>query len=804
MTLNTYASVRSTPTGITFATASGGSLSGGTTLYFFAQTRNRVGLSLHSASTALTPAAGQKVVCTIGSSAIATGEDVREVWISASTTNNASTAKLIGIWRYRNALTLDGFDYPGEGTPKSLPATVEFTRDAMLTLNGSVANSAALPGGISLINGMLREVADQAEVWRWDSEATAGELSSGGGYWVIHSRGFLIGDSFSTYYGTSTTLLGGCDRPIEDLSGDEYILSPPPYNPDGSTQDVPLVLWLSNGLTDDTGAILSAGTKLAAQVKVNGENRSTAFSGKVVVRLLGYVDRATGVLDTDIDTVGADVVLGGTAADETPRLTGLEIPEDMVRGQAAAYSLSLQFSAGEIPGLIEDASISVILYPSGELGTLNTALGAVVGDVVFAEGDRLRIVPSAGGFRRLSGAAIVKDYTTPYLSATDFSGLANDTAAQKIAISGSLGGFCVVRSPLTSLLTTEALRAIVSTEAGEYTASGYTSVLNVAVANAKGLQITISYPCTAGGLGTVRSNYPDTRIAGNGQGSFNAPRLRVYVNNGSTITRLTQEITVTPGVSQTFTITSLAGTTVATLPNSAANPDFNLWGYEAIAGTVIDTSSTIGTGNYQIAVAYYYPSPNSAVTKINHDPGVGCITELGSTLVEAASISDYWGDPVVDEAALAGVSGDNIGKARYVASRDRLSRRTGTGHQVWEWALLNEIGVFQKPQGYTVQAIAIATNEITIDFSASAMFLVNLTENINAITVSGMQSGTVYHLILKQDGTGGRSVNGWGSEFKFVNAALPTVDSTANSYTLIGLLSPDGVDVLVTSVTSIR
>lgn len=802
MTLNTYASQRSTPTGITFTTASGGNLTGGTTLYFFAQTRNRVGLSLHSASTTLTPAAGEKVVCTIGASAIATGEDIREIWISASTTNDATTAKLIGIWRSRNPLTLDGTDYPGEGTAKSLPATVEFSRDAHLTISGSVASSAALPSGTNLKNGMLREVANIAEVWRWDEEATDGELASGTGYWIQHTRGFTVGDSFSTYYGTSTQLLGGCDRPLADLSGEEYILEPPPYNPDGLEQDVPLVLWVSNGDSADGGAILSTGTKLGVQIRIDGENRSVAFAGKVIARLLGYVDRATGVLDTAIATVGVDIVLTSSTTDETPRLTGIEIPEDMARGEAAAYAIAVQFLAGEIPGITEGSSATVVIYPSGELGTYNPALGAVTGDLIFPEGDRLRIVPSPSGFRRLSGSGIIKDYTTPAgLGMSDFAGLTADTASQKITISGALGGFCRRRAPGGSLLDSEALRALVGTESGEYTASSYTGSLVVASDNVKGLQITVGYPCDANGNGTIRANYPDTAIASNALGYFNPPKLRVYVNNGTTITRLTQEITVLPGVSQVFTITDLSGTTVGALPDSSGDPDFGLFGYSSIGGSVVATASSIPTGSYTVAIAYYYPSPNTAITTISHDPGNGCIDELNSTLTEAASIADYWGNPVADVGSLPG--GENIGKNRLVQDDGNGKARLATylsPWKIWQWALLDEIGVFTVPQAYEVQAIAISAGAITLDCSTSGVFAVTLTANINTINISNIQPGASYRLIFKQDGTGGRTVTGWGSEFKFVNGLLPIIDIQANGYTIVELFSPDGSDILTTVV----
>lgn len=89
-------------------------------------------------------------------------------------------------------------------------------------------------------------------------------------------------------------------------------------------------------------------------------------------------------------------------------------------------------------------------------------------------------------------------------------------------------------------------------------------------------------------------------------------------------------------------------------------------------------------------------------------------------------------------------------------------------------------------------APAIAAGVLTVDFTNGNVFEISLDQNVSSIVVNNWPpTGELgkMHLLLKQDGTGGRTVAFSG--YHWPNSVVPTVTPTANKMDIFVLMSPD-------------
>ena len=560
------------------AASSGGTTTTGGTLTFFLQARNRAGRNLLSVGKTVTWTAGQQIVVTINESARQSGEDIFAYILSATATT-PEQARQIAEWRAKNVNQI---------TNRMLPATITLAATELLLLAPSVNNLASLP--TTRVNGMVRQVGG-ADFYKWDSEAIEGVLQAGTGYWIQTPR--------ATTFLASTTSEGGCDRAAQ--TNNLEVILPSPYSGDGSVS-TPVRYWLINGLEEDGGSSLPIGTLIGLSVQLN-EQPTVIFAEKVLGKVLGKVRRSTGIL-TNVPESGSVFSNSGDYI--------FALSEEIERGYAIAIEVSFVFNLAELLGVMsEDSVISTYPFIRRQVGIFNP-FGSFFGDAVTG-GDKCRILPNTLGFKRVSGIAQIKNYVTPFLAPeTFFLGLVADTSGQKVCMSGALGGACVVRSePLAS----EAVRATISTQSGEAEASNWSAPISLSQGQA--LQVALSFPSA------IRANYPDV-IAGMAA-QFNCPQLRVYFRIGGVIYRRNQPIIIS-GQSVTFLIMDTLDTTVVSSLPSSPSSAFNFWNYNSIT-----TSISSGTGNLsgqiEVAVAYFYPSPNIKLTAITH---AGGLTEVSS------------------------------------------------------------------------------------------------------------------------------------------------------------------------------
>ena len=600
------------------------------TLYFYIQFANRAGRNLLSPSV-LVSILG-RVRITLNSSCRATGEDLIYVAISVNTIDDPATAVQVAEWQSK-IRDSDGFYTDSD---ESLPVTINLTEDDHVALSAVVADEFSFP--TNLINGMLREVTSEAAIYRWDENAGSGDFTAGGGFWVENPR-----QTFLTQIDDTTDEFG-CDRAIE-LAENILIIPPKPTNGDS----LAIKLAYRNGLTEDAVAALEFGNILNLEWRVNGEatsadgltNYSTLLAGLIKATPRGHYrisDRSIVTTDdTDTEYIWQ--------FEPSP----LTLKEDLLRGYMYLVDIVLSFNETDLQSRIPaGSSLLGVLFNQGLFGTLAPE-GILTGAIIPPEPEgRFRVVPGlvlpgVGIFGNISIIGV--PYRTPFRNEQIIpsSDLTTDTANQIVAISGTRGGNIRVIQSVGDILATESIRAFVSTESG---ISPLSSVSNSGTLSSAGtLEVTVTHPYNAvSGRGIIRADYPDFRIR-TLEGTFNPPELIVYLTqDSSTIYQMPVE-SVVAGATQLISLTSLAGATIIGSVPSPSSDDFSAYKPSGIS-LVTAVGGSIPAGDYEAIVAYNYPSPNIYLTKINHDPVLGCVPELGVSFADLSESVQYWGVPV--------------------------------------------------------------------------------------------------------------------------------------------------------------
>lgn len=376
--MHVYGSCRSQldPSDWDAVVSSGGSTTTGLTVNIYAQIRTRAGKNLLSAPKNVTITAGDKLTLTINENAIKSGEDTFEVVFSAENTTPSDAAQIATI-KLRDS---------DQTTLRILPISVELTLDSHLALAESVSTSDDLPA--NPVNGQMRQIG--ADYFEYDNEALSGDYQSGSGYWK------QVDQTFSTYL-SATNATGGCDYPQSLITGLKFA---PPVYPGNGNDHTPIVIWLLNGLIEDGQAQLSIGEDIALEVKLNGSvPLASPLTKGIKVRVLGYVRRSTGILDDSIAETGNIYVW-----EQEKSLFQLTTP--LPRGYAIAVEIILAFKKTQLRGGITGGEpISTILYTQGKLGTYNP-IGFFTGNAIASLDERMRVLPTPGGFKRTSGLVI--------------------------------------------------------------------------------------------------------------------------------------------------------------------------------------------------------------------------------------------------------------------------------------------------------------------------------------------------------------------------------------------------------------
>lgn len=631
----TYSYGRTSLPSLAVSAVSGSIQGANTTYYFWLQGRNRAGYTLVSSSTSLVVANNTGINIVIPVTARRSGEDWREFTISASTTNNPSSATVVAVMR--------GYE-SDEITPIDLatcpPIVLDLPAHLILATNTAAFETNTLPLGTSLKHGMRRKYLNNNAYYTYDQYSTKtvdnyDVLSASTGRWL---RVTGINE-----YLTDITI--GAGSSIVDVNSSKLITVD--YTPNGSNS-IPVGYYLIN----DSGATIVSGTRIDLVTRINNIDANTALSGLIDVAIVGYVNMATGILDT------TNILLAGTYVTYSREERSLYLPKDLPINYAVYISVRTKFTSLDLQKYVPLGSdLTVYPYITSVKGVYSDA-NIAVGDGIFSEYDKRLVVPdnttlSAIG---LNGSGIVKNYSFRNVGTQEIAGIDANTANQNIYITrhGAL-----VTDAVSDKIST--LRAIISTELGYSLPIAFSSTFSIS--GTQSIQVTVNYP------NAIRSNYPDTLIAGSNKGKFNANFVAIYLFDVTNNLYRRYIFPITPlAASDTFTITTTTAIPTISLPTPTAN--FSLFNPTSISRSTLSTGGTITASNYQISAGFYYDG--NQVTKISHSTIDGCITTYTTSIGKALLRAAYWAEPVGDTTQLAGIVEGEISpyQARYVADKN--------------------------------------------------------------------------------------------------------------------------------------
>jgi hypothetical protein len=702
---------------------------------------------------------------TLNAGLILETEEVFWVVISAETTSNSEDAAILAMWQARDSNQI---------TRRSLPVTIDFTTEEHFRAGRAVTQSANLPT-TGMLDGTIALDVSTGIYYRYDSESyvdvggrtiSYGAIATGVGGWVEYNGNFNA-------YLASTSNEFGSDRVLFTVANALKI--PPKIGAAVSTQQR---YWLNNGLSADGGSPIVTG-KYTFDIAVDGvPGYETLFANKIRYYLRGYLNRETAVLNTAIPSESFANATVGQPKLWNPTDGLIILPAELPRNQAAVYDLELVFNNDDLVGLVpQNSSISLDIVEVLNIQGAVSEIAKVIGNLIFADLDKLLIVP---GLKRLSGiASIATGFMIEDKNEQLITGVVSDTANQKVTLSGSLNGLAAVKAANATLGYAEVLRATVSTEAGisKLVASAQVSLSNNAIA------LTVNHPLTSGGAGIIRSDYPDTLIAGNNKASFTPRYGYVFLTIGSVFYQ-SSVIQITATASQVINLDLADFTVIPSLPVQS-DSSFGLFAPSAL-GLVSSGSGSL-TGSATARFAYYYPSPNQIATKIDNEP-FGAIPTARYTLAEAINRSLARAENLNDllDKAIARTNLDVYPKIELDTHRDN----TSNPHQV----TTAQIGAA------TTSQLAVTNNNVSANTTAIAL---NTASRNSLGTAATKNIGTAINNVIALQDVGGVAklpvVD--GSQLTNLGGQL-TVEFVSGTFTaIVSAISP--INYLIDTTTAV-
>jgi len=589
--------------------STGGQLSS-QNLYFSLQAENRIGRNLLLISSLISIPALGKVTFTINSQAKLATEEIFNYVIGASTTSNPTTFNQLLKIPINSSTTF--------------PITLTISRDIFLRRGYITSDDISNIPSSDLLHGMLIGYNGTGLIYEYDSlDSTTpidNELTLLGG----SNKRFKARGTFSTYI-SSVYDVDGSRIDLREENEIQPILRD--YNPNGSDSSS-IRLWIDN----PSGSV-AVGTRITLVIKLNENIKTNLFDRKIRYVFEGIVDLNTCVLRTTkrdgitpFEKLGIPLVFNTNSPN-------FALEEDLLIGEALSFSFYLNFLGAEINDFIPEKSI-LSVYPSFVSNVGNYVAGSeVIGDCIFAEEGRRRILPSTtiSGLEVLSGSGLIKNYTFPLLPKTIILGLIPNLDSQKVFISNL--GNCYIAP--TDTPNNSAIRAFVSTLSGQTSSSAWSSYIPITQNSNFTLKLTLPT--------SIRSTYPD--VIANTTSTFSIAKFVIYVQRQSNSEIRKFEVNYTASLS-TLTLPDWnSGTIVSSIPTNTNN-SFNLYNLPYF---IVENGlgSGFSIGNYKFCISYLYDG--NQVTSISHDIAKGCIVELDMPLSQALNNMKYLGEPLFKE-----------------------------------------------------------------------------------------------------------------------------------------------------------
>lgn len=565
-----------------------GNVTAGKLLYFWVQLVNRVGKNLLSAAKSISVVAGEKIIITFNDTIVLPGEDVFIFLVSASLTNDVTTAVQVAQFDYREADQI---------SVKSLPATIELTEDAHLEVdNLNVATANDLPSGTDLLNGMVRIIDDEAKAFCYNEEEDV---------WLE----YLFSSPLTNIQST------------EDSEGADQLLGAAPLFPPlqklGSADSVRVRYWLINGFDENSSQVVKSGQSINFILSVNGqtynslEGRSLwfnqVFDGLIKFELIGYFRYSNGFLNSLLDGVGVEQTWSPLSV--PPSL--LSLPEDLPPGWALVLDVWLSFNqiALQNRGIKDDDLIGINFDLPRKIATPSPLVNAFGNNLILGTSDRALVLPD----KIFAGKGIVQGFDIS-IEEQSLVGIVADTDNQLVVVDGATDTVRLIQSSDT-IFASEAIRATVSTISGRTNPSEPSDVVTIAAGQV--LEITINLP-VIGNRGTVRTDYTDPLIAGSSLGFWNNPSIRLEIAFGDVLYEAENLIDSDTAATQVIQVSSLDDyVEVPFIPQQSS--DFGIFPALKPAVQATGTTGTLDPGSYRVYVVLEYPAPNTKITKISHD-----------------------------------------------------------------------------------------------------------------------------------------------------------------------------------------
>ena len=502
-------------------------------------------------------------------------------------------------------------------------------RDEHLQSAPSVALPTDLPTGADRLPGQTRLVIggvptnayylyDPLEVRAADGETIIED--SAGGKWAITLGTAVLG--LVDPLGES-----GCAQGISEVDPTivrrELLL----LNTDTPIEQT---VWTKGHLVADQ--TIPAGTPLQIFPYLNSIFQPQLFNQGIKLMFRGNVDLSDGSLSIvnseapggEMVTIDAEYIYDAFYPVYT---TEVEIPV----GSAGLFEVSLYVSKVQLGSQAAIGSLFSFDLRAIPLSGIPALWGYFTGDIVLAEGDRLRVLPdeTIG-----TGHAVVAQEThPPVTNRRTLAPLANDTENIQIVIDGRANLF--IRNPGESLPTNEALRALVSLQEG-HDRVAWTA--DITVQENEQIILTRIIPSYDDITDTaiVRLNYP---TIGGMACEFNVSFYKLWVFDGTTYYESSMPQALAQVNEADITIADLADFVATTQPSDPAS-NFGFFDPPSLTAITQGGGGLIA-GTYRIGFAYYYAG--NQITSISHDIADGCLPELNQTLAELSIGNSFWG-----------------------------------------------------------------------------------------------------------------------------------------------------------------
>lgn len=132
--------------------------------------------------------------------------------------------------------------------------------------------------------------------------------------------------------------------------------------------------------------------------------------------------------------------------------------------------------------------------------------------------------------------------------------------------------------------------------------------------------------------------------------------------------------------------------------------------------------------------------------------------------------------------------------ALYFESADSLPKYKDDAGTVFQFAVQEKQQAFTKNQ----RTVPVALNDgvsITVDAALSNNFKVTLGGNRTLETPSNLADGMVLNFVIKQDGTGTRTL-AYGAKYKFPGGTAPALSTTISAVDLMTCMYESAGDIL--------